>query len=79
MNELAKALTFLRVKQQNLATARRFGVHRDNCEKEVLAALSWVWDAQERALDAIDEEWRKSIARAVDKGGPLSRIVARHS
>jgi hypothetical protein len=64
MNERKKALTFLRIKQRHLAAMRRLGARRDEmeyCENEVLAALSWLWDAQERALDAIDEEWHKSI------------------
>jgi hypothetical protein len=72
MSERKKALTFLRIKQRHLAAVRRLSVRRDEveyCENEVLAALSWLWDAQERALDVIDDEWRKSIARRI-KAGP---------
>lgn len=62
-SELSHARTFLRARQAELqmtrehctAGARRGDAFRRldvwNAEKRVLAALSWVWDAQERARE----------------------------
>jgi leucyl aminopeptidase (aminopeptidase T) len=52
MTELEHARTYLRKAQRSLADRRAYRCVRtviEEAENMVLAALSWVWDAQERA------------------------------
>lgn len=77
MTELEQARAHLRISQLNLFEIRR--VHKgsqpwlDQAKQRVLAALSWVWDAQERDLG-----WQvylqvkrgiEEMARAFNEGG----------
>jgi hypothetical protein len=58
MTELVRARAHLKVEQKALAAARSAGttVWAHVCEGRVLAALSWVWEAQEREARAM--VWR---------------------
>jgi hypothetical protein len=49
VTDLQRAKEFLRVSQKALADARTYSVQIDVYETRVLAALSWVWEEQERA------------------------------
>jgi hypothetical protein len=47
-SELEQARAYLRGCQDFLADARKFNWERESAARDVLAALSWVWDAQQR-------------------------------
>lgn len=52
MTELEEARAYLRERQEVLSRCRRMSEPiyvRRRCETAVVAALSWVWDAQEHA------------------------------
>ena len=65
MTELDEARAHLRRCQSALASARKISHEKEffrQFEVNVLAALSWIWDVQERELDARDREWAERVS-----------------
>jgi hypothetical protein len=77
MTELEEARAHLQHCQDVLAIGRANGggAYMDLSERNVLAALSWVWDAQERAeraaVEWLNKELQRRLLELLHDGEPI--------
>ncbi len=68
MTELERARAHLRERQRMLANVRRLNFDATDMESAVLAALSWVWEEQEKMVMA-----RYGITASIPSFTPTQR------